>query len=309
MNTSQESSKIPNVSQLGQRIKTFDITGIWRPPKLMPDFLASDAAGFLLHMVLATDWSSLWKSRLIRAVPVSKKIATTFSDFRTCFQEEWWHTEDLTEERAKEWNPHTYKSPPPRLRSYREILNRQQALKNCSEDQYDTLETREVLRNLIAHVALALCWAWTLVKDHTAVVWLMAEMENDGGGEGYRQKVDKWVPQVVCKGEGVMPAKRGRAQRCLDRVQRRISRGQDLIAKFLELEMCQIDKAEIWDETEWLDERDGDIPADMPSEDRFLLNRLVFSAGLSWFMVSISCDFATFYLLILCVRLRRHLPR
>lgn len=298
-------SRLPAASRLGRRIKEFDLSGILPGPKLMPEILASDVVGFLLHFALETDWSLFWKARLFAAVPVSKKISDTLADFWGSFWDEWWQTKDSMEEMAKIWNPHLYRNPPPRLRTYREILNRQQALRNCCGAQLDDLDTREVVRNMLVQVALALCWMSALFKDHIAAIWLVAEIENKA--LGYRQKIEDSVPPVVRKGEGIMPVARGGQQQCcLKRIQQRINRGQDLINQFLELELCQVEKDEdMWDEIEWLEEKDGEIPADMPDEDRFLVNRVIFSAGLSWFLVSISYDFATFYLSILAIRLRR----
>ncbi|KAF9873571.1 hypothetical protein CkaCkLH20_09030 [Colletotrichum karsti] len=300
-------SRLPAASRLGRRIKEFDLLGMLQPPKLMPEFLVSDVVGFLLHVVLATDWSSFWKTKLFDAVPVSKTISNTLTDFWSSFWDERWHTEDFTEERTRKWHPHLYRRTPPRLRTYREILNRQQALRNCCGDQLDGLETREVMRNMVLQFAMALCWMSALIKDHIAVIWLLAEIENKT--LGYRQKIENSVPPVVRKGEGVMPVVRGGQQQCcLRRIQQRIDRGQYLINRFMDLELCQVEKDHcVWDETEWLVEKDGDIPADMPDEDRFLVNRVIFSAGLSWFMVSISCDFATFYLSILAKRLLKSL--
>ncbi|KAI8186634.1 Thiol-specific monooxygenase [Colletotrichum sp. SAR 10_75] len=297
-------SRLPAASRLGRRIKEFDIMGILQPPRLMPEFLASDVAGFFLHVVLATDWSSFWKTRLFQAFPFSQTIAETFTDFWRSFWDERWHTENLLEERARKWSPHLYKAMPPRLRTYREILNRQQALKNCCGAQFHGLDTPEVARNMLLQIAMATCWMWALFKDHMAVVWLLAEIENRA--QGYRQKIEFSVPPVVRKGEGIMPvAKDERRQHCLTRIQERIDRGQGLITRFMELELCPVERDEnIWNEDEWLVEKDGEIPADMPDEDRFLVNRVVFSAGLSWFMVSISCDFATFYFSVLLFRLR-----
>ncbi|KAI8315498.1 Thiol-specific monooxygenase [Colletotrichum sp. SAR11_59] len=297
-------SRLPAASRLGRRIKEFDIMGILQPPRLMPEFLASDVAGFFLHVVLATDWSSFWKTRLFQAFPFSQTIAETFTDFWRSFWDERWHTENLLEERARKWSPHLYKAMPPRLRTYREILNRQQALKNCCDAQFHGLDTPEVARNMLLQIAMATCWMWALFQDHMAVVWLLAEIENRA--QGYRQKIEFSVPPVVRKGEGIMPvAKDERRQHCLTRIQERIDRGQGLITRFMELELCPVERDEnIWSEDEWLVEKDGEIPADMPDEDRFLVNRVVFSAGLSWFMVSISCDFATFYLSVLLFRLR-----
>ncbi|KAF0328801.1 dimethylaniline monooxygenase [Colletotrichum asianum] len=273
-------SRLPAASRLGRRIKEFDIMGILQPPRLMPEFLASDVAGFFLHVVLATDWSSFWKTRLFQAFPFSQTIAETFTDFWRSFWDERWHTENLLEERARKWSPHLYKAMPPRLRTYREILNRQQALKNCCDAQFHGLDTPEVARNMLLQIAMATCWMWALFQDHMAVVWLLAEIENRA--QGYRQKIEFSVPPVE-----------------------RIDRGQGLITRFMELELCPVERDEnIWSEDEWLVEKDGEIPADMPDEDRFLVNRVVFSAGLSWFMVSISCDFATFYLSVLLFRLR-----
>ncbi|KAF5521588.1 hypothetical protein CGCA056_v006595 [Colletotrichum aenigma] len=297
-------SRLPAASRLGRRIKEFDIMGILQPPRLMPEFLASDVAGFFLHVVLATDWSSFWKTRLFQAFPFSQTIAETFTDFWRSFWDERWHTENLLEERARKWSPHLYKAMPPRLRTYREILNRQQALKNCCGAQFHGLDTPEVARNMLLQIAMATYWMWALFKDHMAVVWLLAEIENRA--QGYRQKIEFSVPPVVRKGEGIMPvAKDERRQHCLTRIQERVDRGQGLITRFMELELCPLERDEdIWSEDEWLVEKDGEIPADMPDEDRFLVNRVVFSAGLSWFMVSISCDFATFYLSVLLFRLR-----
>ncbi|KAJ0386648.1 hypothetical protein COL922a_003881 [Colletotrichum nupharicola] len=297
-------SRLLAASRLGRRIKEFDIRGILQPPRLMPEFLASDVAVFFLHVVLATDWSSFWKTRLFQAFPFSQTIAETFTDFWRSFWDERWHTENLLEERARKWSPHLYKAMPPRLRTYREILNRQQALKNCCGAQFHGLDTPEVARNMLLQIAMATCWMWALFKDHMAVVWLLAEIENRA--QGYRQKIEFSVPPVVRKGEGIMPvAKDERRQHCLTRIQERIDRGQGLITRFMELELCPVERDEdIWSEDEWLVEKDGEIPADMPDEDRFLVNRVVFSAGLSWFMVSISCDFATFYLSVLLFRLR-----
>ncbi|OLN94297.1 Thiol-specific monooxygenase 1 [Colletotrichum chlorophyti] len=301
----QEPSKAPATSRLGRRIKELDIMGVLGGPKIIPDFLASDVAGFMLHVVLGTDWSKVFWARLFRAIPVSQTISENLSTFWTAFWQERWYKEDLLEERAKKWNPHLYKSPAPRLRTYREILNRQQALKNCCDAQLQNLETRDVAKNMVLQVALAFCWAWALFKDHVAIVWLLAEIENQS--EGYREKIEETVPPVVRKGEGIMPvARNDRSHGCLNRIQRRIGRGQSLINRFVQLELCDIEKDDIWNETVWLQEKDGDIPADMPDEDRFLVNRVVFSAGLSWIMVSISCDFATFYLFVLLLRLRSY---
>ncbi|KAL0939493.1 dimethylaniline monooxygenase [Colletotrichum truncatum] len=302
--STRKPSGAPAASRLGSRIREFDIMGTLQRPKLMPEFLASDVAGFLLHVVLATDWSSFWKAKLFQAIPVSKTISDNITGFWGSFWQERWHSEDVLEERAKKWNPHLYKAQPPRLRSYREILNRQQALINCCGAQLHGLDTQDVLRNMLQQAALAFCWMWTLFKDHVAVVWLLSEFENKS--EGYRQTIEDSVPPVVRKGECILSAaKDDQSRRCLGRIQQRINRGQDLINRFIELELCQVDEDEgAWDEMDWLLEKDGEIPAEMPDEDRFLLNRVVFSAGLSWFMVSISCDFATFYLFVLALRLK-----
>ncbi|KAF6815591.1 Thiol-specific monooxygenase 1 [Colletotrichum sojae] len=309
MSASAQKRSAPAASRFTRRISEFDITGILRGPRLprlIPEFLASDVAGFILTAVLATDWTAFWKARLFRAFPFSEKAASALSDFWTAFRQERWHTSDPAEEKPRSWSPHLWKPAPPRLRTYREILNRQQALRNCCDEQMRDLETRDVVWNLLLQVALALCWAWALLGDHVSVVRLLAEIE-DGGDEGFRKKIEESVPPVVRKGEGVMPVADGARRCCLNRVQDRISRGQGLITRFAELELCRVDRDCLWDETDWLVETDGEIPAEMPDEDRFLVNRVVFSAGLSWFMVSISCDFATFYLFVLGLRLRQYL--
>ncbi|GKT48468.1 uncharacterized protein ColSpa_08649 [Colletotrichum spaethianum] len=303
-------SKATSGFGLGRRIRELhvDITGILYGPSLTPSFLVSDIVGFFLYAVLATDWSTICHEKLYASVPFLRKISENLHSFWNAFRHERWHQEDHAREKMDKWCPHLYKSPPARLRSYREILNRQQALKNCCGAQSRSLETRDVARNMMLQAALAFCWMWALFKDHLTLVWLLAAIENKC--EGYRDRIEASIPPVFRKGEGTMPmARSDQTHCCLRRVQRQISRGHDLVSKFVELEMCDVGKEAVWDETEWLSEKDGEIPADMVDEDRFLVNRVAFSAGLSWLMVSISCDFATFYLLILMLRAKSRLTK
>ncbi|WYZ34313.1 hypothetical protein EsH8_I_000589 [Colletotrichum jinshuiense] len=306
-----KASKATVASRLGRHLRYLHIgiRDIIHGPKLLPNVLASDVCGFILNLLLATNWGQFWWEHLIHAVPILETVSDNLSGFWNVFWQERWHKEDLLEERAKKWSPHAYHSPPPRLRTYREILNRQQALKNCCGAQLRHLETRDVARNMLLQAALAFCWAWALLKDHVALVRLSAAIETKC--RGYKETIEQSVPPVVRKGEGIMPVARSDRSHhcCLGRVQRQIDRGQRLISSFVQLDMCEVGKDSAWDETEWLAEKDGEIPADMPHEDRFLVNRVAFSAGLSWLMVSISCDFATFYFVVLVLRLRSHLAR
>ncbi|KAK2003020.1 hypothetical protein LX36DRAFT_707343 [Colletotrichum falcatum] len=301
---------------LGRRISElrFDMTSILPRPRFVPNLLVSDVVGFFFYALLAPDWPAICQRKLYDAFPLARAISEGLASFLNAFREERWYREDHVRERADKWCPYMYRTPPPRLRSYREILNRQQALRNCCGAQLRGLETRDVAGNMLTQTALAFCWAWALLQDHVALVWLLATIEN--GPAGYRAAVDASTPPAVREGEGTMPVARGGggggdpSYCCLGRVQRQISRGHGLVSKFVELDMCDVGAGAgaVWDETEWLSEKDGEIPADVVvDEDRLLVNRVAFSACLSWLMVSISCDFATFYLLVLLRRLRDRL--
>ncbi|TQN72681.1 Thiol-specific monooxygenase, partial [Colletotrichum shisoi] len=272
--------KPPSGFGLGRCIKALrvNIKGILRGPSLTPNFLVSDMVGFLLHLALAADWPAVWRRKLFRSVPLSRALADNLYDFWVAFRKERWHKEDHAEARMDKWCPHLYRSPPPRLRSYREILNRQQALKNCCGAQLHGLETRDVARNMLLQAGLAFCWAWALLSDHITLIRLLAAIENDR--KVYRDQIEASTPPVFRKGEDPMPVARGgQSHSSLRRVQRQISRGHDLIDKFVELEMCDVGNDAAWVETEWLSETDGVIPADMVVDaDRFLVNRVVFSA-------------------------------
>ncbi|KAK1979209.1 hypothetical protein LZ30DRAFT_597391 [Colletotrichum cereale] len=309
----------PSTFGLGSRIMglRFDLTSIFPGPRLIPKVLVSDVACFFLYAALATDWSAVFRRRLYDAVPLARTVSEGLGCFPDALRRERWHGEDRAGEMADKWCPHLHRAAPPRLRSYREILNRQQALRNCCGAQLRGLETRDVAGNMLLQAALAFCWAWTLFRDHVTLVWLLAAIEN--GRAGYKERVEASTPPAARKGEGTMPVVRegdggggggGRpSHRCLGRLQRQISRGQDLVGKFVELGMCDVGgAAAVWDETEWLSEKDGEIPADVAVDgDQLLVNRVAFSAGLSWLMVSISCDFATFYLVLLLRRVRGRL--
>ncbi|KXH59488.1 hypothetical protein CSAL01_09562 [Colletotrichum salicis] len=278
-----------------------DITSILHGYTPSPRFLASDVTGFILFTLLVTDWPSVWRAKLLRAFHLAQTASETLSSFCNAFWQERWHQEDHAQEKTDKWNPSLYKSPPPRMRSCREVLNRQQALRNCSAAQMTDLEGPDVARNMLLQVALAFCWLWEVLKDYKRLLCLVDAIETDG--KGYREKIEREVPVVVCKGEGTMPVARGGPSYCcLKRLQRHIDRGQGLIDKFVELEMCDVTEDALWTETEWLSEKEGDIPTEMLQQDRFLVNRVVFSAGLSWLMVAISCDFATFYFTVLMRR-------
>ncbi|KAJ0161071.1 hypothetical protein CTA2_6822 [Colletotrichum tanaceti] len=289
---------------LGRCIRALrvNVKGILRRPSLTPNILISDIAGFLLYLAFAADRSTVCQQRLFRSVPLSRALAENLYGFWVAFRQECWHKEDHAEARMDKWCPHLYRSPPPRLRSYREILNRQQALRNCCGAQLRGLETRDVARNMLLQAGLAFCWAWALFRDHIALIRLLAAIENDR--RGCRDEIEASTPPVFRKGEEPMPVARGgQSHSSLRRVQRQISRGHDLIDKFVELEMCHDGNDAAWAETEWLSEKDGVVPADMVVDaDRLLVNRVAFSAGVSWLLVSISCDFATFYLLVLILR-------
>ncbi|OHF04417.1 hypothetical protein CORC01_00269 [Colletotrichum orchidophilum] len=293
---------------LGRRISDLHvhITSILPGHNHPTHLLASDVTGFLLFTLFATDWPSAWRAKLARVIPFSQPGSENLStSFWNAFWQERWHQEDHSEARTDKWNPSLYKSPPPRMRSCREILNRQQALRNCCAGQSTDLEVPDVVSNMLVQVALAFCWLWAVLTDYKRLLCLVDAIENDG--QGYREKFQGEVPVVVRKGEGTMPvARSGPSYCCLGRLQRHIDRGQDLIHKFVELEMCDGSGDALWTENEWLVEREGEIPAEMLEHDRFLVNRVIFSAGLSWLMVAISCDFATFYLLVLIRRLRAH---
>ncbi|KAK2044327.1 hypothetical protein LZ31DRAFT_542020 [Colletotrichum somersetense] len=303
-------SEAPSNFGLGRRIREFrsDITNILPGSSLAPNLLISDMVGFLFYAMLVPDWPAVCQQKLYDAVPLARTVSENLRCFLNAFRQERWHQEDHARERADKWCLYMYRTPPPRLRSYREILNRQQALRNCCGAQLRGLETRDVAGNMALQAALAFCWAWALLRDHVALVWLPAAIEN--GCAGYGETVEASIPPAVRRGERIMPVVRGGGPShcCLRRVQRQISRGHDLISKFAELNMCDIGGGAVWDETEWLSEKDGEIPADVAvDEDRFLVDRVAFSACLSWLMVSISCDFATFYLLVLLRRLRSRL--
>ncbi|KAK1971768.1 hypothetical protein LY78DRAFT_651405 [Colletotrichum sublineola] len=301
---------------LGRRIRDLrlNITSILPGPRLILNILVSDIVGLLLYALLAPDWSAVCQRKIYDAVPLARPVSEGLHRFLDAFQQERWHREDHAGEGADKWCPYLYQTPPPRLRSYREILNRQQALRNCCGAQLRGLETPDVAENMLLQAALAFCWAWALLRDHVTLIWLLAAIENRSAG--YRETVEASSPPAVRKGEGTMAVGRsgsggdGSSHCCLERVQRQISRGHDLVSKFVELDMCDVGggTGPIWDETEWLWEKDGEIPADViVDKDSFLVNRVAFSAGLSWIMVSISCDFATFYLLVLLRRLRNRL--
>ncbi|EFQ31767.1 hypothetical protein CGRA01v4_04802 [Colletotrichum graminicola] len=313
-------SEAPPAFGLGRRIREFqfDMTRILPGPRLVPNLLVSDIIGFLLYAMMAPGLSSFFEEKLYDAVPLAWTVCEGLRCFLDAFREERWHQVDHAQESADRWCSYSYRTPPPRLRSYREILNRQQALRNCCGAQLRGLGTRDVVGNMLLQATLAFCWAWALLRDHVTLVWLLAAIEN--GCAGYRGKIETSTPPAVRRGERTMPVARGGGSDddggppywCLGRVQWQISRGHDLISKFVELDMCHVGggagAGAVWDETEWLSEKDGEIPADaVVDEDRLLVNRVAFSACLSWLMVSISCDFATFYLLVLLRRLRGRL--
>ncbi|KAK2064104.1 hypothetical protein LY76DRAFT_124509 [Colletotrichum caudatum] len=306
----------PSTFGLGRRIRELrsDMTNILLPgPSLAPNLLVSDVVGFLFYAALVPDWPTACRQKLYDAVPLARTVSGSLRCFLDAVRQERWHREDHARARADRWCPYMYRTPPPRLRSYREILNRQQALRNCCGAQLRGLETLDVAGNMALQVALAFCWAWALLRDHVALVWLLAAIEN--GCAGYGETVEASIPPAVRRGEGIMPVARGGggggggpSHCCLERVQRQISRGHDLISKFAELNMCDVGGGAVWDETEWLSEKDGEVPADAAADgDRLLVDRVAFSACLSWLMVSVSCDFATFYLLVLLRRLRGRL--
>ncbi|GKT82749.1 dimethylaniline monooxygenase [Colletotrichum tofieldiae] len=66
-----------------------------------------------------------------------------------------------------------------------------------------SLETRDVVRNMLLQAALAFCWMWALFKDHMTLVWLLAAIENKC--EGYKVRVETSIPPAFRKGEGTMP--------------------------------------------------------------------------------------------------------
>ncbi|KAI3545946.1 hypothetical protein CABS03_01250 [Colletotrichum abscissum] len=309
METSPQPSDPPKRRGLKRRITDLhvDITSILHGYTPTPHFLASDITGYLLFTLLATDWPSLWRAKLFRAFPCAQAASETFSGFWNAFWQERWHQEDDAESKTTKWNPGLYKSPSPRMRSCREVLNRQQALRNCCAAQMEGFEGRDVVKEMVLQVALAFCWLWAVLKEYRRLLCLVHSIETDGE-ECRREEVGREVPVVVCKGEGTMPVARGGPSYCcLRRLQRHIDRGQSMIDKFVELEMCDGTDDTLWTEMEWLSEKEGEIPAEMPQQDRFLVDRVVFSAGLSWLMVAISCDFATFYFLVLIRRLRARL--
>ncbi|KAK1580207.1 uncharacterized protein LY79DRAFT_592329 [Colletotrichum navitas] len=307
----------PPAFGLGRRIRElrFDMTNILPGPRVVPSLLVSDFIGFVLYAMMAPELSTVFEKKLYDAVPLARAVCEGLRCFLDAFRQERWHQVDHTQETADKWCSYSYRSPPPRLRSYREILNRQQALRNCCGAQLRGLGTRDVVGNMLLQATLAFCWAWALLRDHVTLVWLLAAIEN--GCARYREKIETSTPPAVRRGERTMPVARGGgggdddvgpSYWCLGRVQRQISRGHDLISKFVELDMCHVGGGAVWDETEWLSEKDGEIPADaVVDEDRFLVNRVAFSTCMSWLMVSISCDFATFYLLVLLRRLRGRL--
>ncbi|GKT82750.1 dimethylaniline monooxygenase [Colletotrichum tofieldiae] len=109
-----EPSKAPSVSGLGRRIRGLrgDITSILYGPNLAPSLLASDVAGFFLHVLLATDWSKVCQQKLFDFVPLLRTTSENLYSFRDAFQQERWHQEDHARERMDRWCPHLYRPLP-----------------------------------------------------------------------------------------------------------------------------------------------------------------------------------------------------
>jgi hypothetical protein len=185
----------------------------------------------------------------------------------------------------------------PRIRSWREILNRQQAQKNYADRQLRGLGLWQLVKRAILHAVLVAYWAIASFHDRKCLGQFIKLATKGLAHQTYM--VNRAVPVVARKGEIVLESNTtpDRLHHRLRRAQHRIDTGQAAVTYFLAMKLVAAEgDNEEWSEEDWLCTADtiDDISEDI-KEMRLLLMRVILSDAMSRLMLKISWDFAVFY--------------
>ena len=172
-----------------------------------------------------------------------------------------------------------------RRRTYREIINRQQAIKNQACAQVRALTIRELLARVVSNAAIAFAWAMYSAQDY---IWArrLQKMLLRCGRAFSTDALD--LIDAAREGNTVLRASKdgGCLDASLERIQREINLAQDKVSAYL---MDQTSR--------------GDEVLDESGKAWRIVQQLQFSKEMSWSAVLISVDFARFYTWALWKRL------